>query len=132
MPSQPDWWNIFCPRDAEMGMLRAAYERLEKIEAGPELVVLVAESGLGKTRLVQEFYNWLSTHKDGVGTKGYWPDALIRENNNLVINPRPQDCIAANPMPFLWWGIRLADPGRRNEAVAVSATSAFIDSLEPH
>jgi tetratricopeptide (TPR) repeat protein len=132
MSGQLEWWNIFCPRIAEMRVLQSAFERVASGTSGPELIVIVAESGLGKTRLVQEFFGWLSTHKDGVGAKGYWPDALTRQNNNLVINPRPQDCIAANPMPFLWWGIRLADPGRRNEAVAVSATSAFIDSLEPH
>ena len=109
------WAGMFCGREKELETLMAAYRRVEAGE-GPEVMVVLGESGLGKTRLVQEFFARLSQDVDSGGDGGYWPDRLVREVNNLKINPDPADC---NPsrvadMRFLWWGIRMLDRSGHN------------------
>lgn len=124
--------RAFCGRDHELRLLQAAYRPVATGEPpGPRLVALVAESGLGKTRLVQEFFRWLSTHEDAAEPEGYWPDALTTFDNNLQLNPDPAACNNSRPVPFLWWGLRLADPGARNQAIAGQLASS-IDTLTPH
>lgn len=54
-----DWRRLFVGRDDELGRLRTAWRKVapeDGSQAEPQLVVLLAESGLGKTRLAQEFY----------------------------------------------------------------------------
>lgn len=121
----------FCGRHAEMAALLDAFESVSAPSPQPQLVLLLAESGLGKTRLVQEFYNWLSTNMDGVGGDGYWPDSLDQEGDNLKINPDLSKCDNSKPLPFLWWGLRLANPAGRNQA-ATTAVIEGLTALTPH
>jgi tetratricopeptide (TPR) repeat protein len=125
------WAGVFCGREPELGMLMQAWDRVAE-QKGPELIVILGESGLGKTRLVQEFFGRLSTRIDGAGIDGYWPDQLTREVNNLRINPEPAACRISNrdKMGFLWWGIRLTDPVRRN--ASLGGLSEAIEFLQPH
>jgi hypothetical protein len=92
-------------------------------------VAIVAESGLGKTRLVQEFYRVLAASEDG--SRAYWPADLATRDDNLQLNPDPAACDNTRPVPFLWWGLRLPDPGARNQAIAGSLASS-LHSLTPH
>jgi class 3 adenylate cyclase/tetratricopeptide (TPR) repeat protein len=48
----------FVGRDEELGLLRAAYERARQ-RAEPQLVTIIGEAGVGKTRLVREAWEWL-------------------------------------------------------------------------
>ena len=111
----------FCGRQPELAHLLAAFERLSAEDARPQIVALLAESGFGKTRLIQEFYHQLSTRADLPGHPGYWPDRLSRQGDDLRINPDLGACNNAAPIPFLWWGIRMRDPGARNQTVGSSA-----------
>ncbi|WP_300039331.1 AAA family ATPase [uncultured Roseobacter sp.] len=126
-----DWHSSFVGRDADLKVLHDAWD--EARGGTPRVIAIVAESGFGKTRLAQEFYNWLSTTHDCVGDAGYWPDRLLREEDNLRVNPDPADCGGEDgaAMPFLWWGLRLSDPGERN-ATARGAFAAGLDKLRPH
>jgi hypothetical protein len=108
------WWGIFCGRKKELAAIQEAWDEVRSGQAKPQVLVLLAESGLGKTRIIQEFYNDISTHQDGVGENGYWPDVLTRKRNNLKINPEPTDCNPDKELAFLWWGLRMADPVGRN------------------
>jgi hypothetical protein len=123
--------TVFCGREAEMQVLTDTYRRVAIERAGPELVVIVAEAGLGKTRLVQELFGRLSTTFDRVGAAGYWPDELGQIENSLKINPAPADCNNTNPLPFLWWGLRLDDPGTKN-AIVAGAVRGHMETLLPH
>jgi hypothetical protein len=117
--NQVDWRDMFVGRDEDIAVLQAAWR---KAKAGaPQVVSIVAESGLGKTRLVQEFFGWLSTTEDGVGGEGYWPDHLAREHNAergreiLSVNPEPSECVAdGRKIPFLWWGVPLPNADKPN------------------
>jgi tetratricopeptide (TPR) repeat protein len=95
---QYSWQHMFVGRELDMAFLQ---ERWEEARHGrPQVVVLLGESGLGKTRLVQEFYRWLSTNAD---PGGYWPDAFTDVNPQFHADHRPTASI-----PWLWWGIRWA------------------------
>lgn len=104
------WAGLFCGRESELSRLAAAFERVAAGK-GPEVVVILGESGLGKTRLVQEFFTRLSSRNHVAGETAYWPDRMSRSGNNLAINPDPALCNPSNlaQMDFLWWGIRMLD-----------------------
>src|ERR1700722_3827577 len=118
--------TIFSGRDAELRSLQEAFEAAcAKENSHPQVVVLVGDRGIGKTRIMQEFYSWLSTNYDGRGPEGYWPDDLGQQVDNLRLNVEPSACNFEQPMPFLWWGMRLCDPASYNSP----ASSAFDVSL---
>lgn len=125
------WAGLFYGREAELGELLAAYRRIEG-GAGPEILVILGESGLGKTRLVQEFYARLSSQIDDPGCEGYWPDQLVRDANNLKINPEPTECNTRQlaEMRFLWWGIRMLDRSGHN--AGLGGLSESVSLLRAH
>lgn len=125
------WTLTFCRREREMAALTDAWRRVCAPNPEPQVVALLAESGLGKTRLVQEFFGWLSTRHDGVGGAGYWPDALERRGNHLTVNPDPNACVSSVTMPFLWWGVRAQDPATRH-TIPGEALRAGVAVLRPH
>ncbi|MBN8499569.1 MAG: SEC-C domain-containing protein [Sphingomonadales bacterium] len=95
----------------------------------PQVVAIIAESGLGKTRLVQEFYSWLSITEDARGGNGYWPDQLGRVRSasetreTLLLNPDIDACVMdGRNVPFLWWGIGMPNTGGDSNSVTTSLT----------
>lgn len=119
----------FCGREDQLATLLARWQEVKEGQ-GSRVVVLLAESGLGKTRLAQEFYARVVEAEQGAG--GYWPPELGTDGNNLLVNPPPASWNAAADVPFLWWGLRLSDQVGRNQ-VATGALAAHVDSyLVPH
>ena len=121
------WRNMFVGRENDLAVLQDAWKRAKAFE--PQVVCLVAESGIGKTRLVQEFFGWLSTTEDGVDGAGYWPDQLTRTDNaqlgreELSVNPEVSNCIAdGRDVPFLWWGVGLPNTTGNSNQVTTSLT----------
>ena len=93
--------------------------------------MVLGEAGLGKTRLVQEFYSDLvaATQPGGVG---YWPAALGRVGDNLSVNPPDATWDPGHPMPFLWWAVRLVDPAGHNQ-LGMSVLAGHVERhLAPH
>ncbi|HZX00266.1 MAG TPA: AAA family ATPase [Trueperaceae bacterium] len=119
----------FVGRDAELAALLACWEAVKGGE-GPRAVALLAESGLGKTRLVQELYAALVQREQG--GVGYWPSGLRRERDDLKVNPGLDECDLNAQLPFLWWALRLTNPGERNRATAGVLMSHVTDHLVPH
>ena len=75
--------RIFIGRDTELGTLQEAWHRAK---AGhPQMVVLWGETGLGKTRVVQEFYGWLS-ETNVEDPRRHWPDTL-QIGRSLELSP---------------------------------------------
>jgi len=110
--------SVFCGREPELARLQREWRLATETDGQPQVVVLLADNGLGKTRLVQEFYGWLSTTLDPPGEAGYWPDELELAGDNLKVNPPAERCRPAHEPPFLWWGLRFAEVERRNAAAA--------------
>lgn len=106
----------FCGRASELETLKASWRLASNVEdPSPQVVVIKAERGLGKTRLALEFYKWLRDNAVGWLTKSYWPDATEIIDRNLEVNPEPDQCKFEVPIPHLWWGLKVAD--RQGDAV---------------
>ncbi len=96
-------------RDKLQGQLQSHYDAAAS--GDPRLVILLGATGMGKTRLAQELYRWLTIERDH-GTsacpQGYWPDSFVDESLKNRVNPefdnRPRPEI-----PFLWWGLQFVE-----------------------
>ena len=122
--------NEFIGRELEIDWLKDAWTQARR--GSPQVCVLRGESGFGKTRIVQAFYSWLSSDR-AQDPQGYWPDLLLKEGNNLRLNPPPSSFGEIKPLPRLWWGVRWSDPDVHNRGEL--STCALIDGLhhlEPH
>ena len=102
----------FYGRDEELGWLYDLFNEVAK-DGGPRLAVILAESGIGKTALVQALYRKLTTDQswDGPSPGGYWPDAFQGSGGDLKVNPDfPEDYRPVEPPKFMWLGIRCDSP----------------------
>ena len=105
----------FCGRSEDLAHLQALWQEVAT-GSGPQVVVLLGDSQVGKTRLVQEFYGWLAREHRSDDAQGYWPLSLTEAERNLLINPPLEDVDETQNPPFMWWGVRVSDPGNRNSA----------------
>jgi tetratricopeptide (TPR) repeat protein len=104
----------FISRESEMAELRAKWNEVQ--QGSPRLLVLLADTGLGKTRLIHEFYRQISVEENaGKVGEGYWPDRLDSDPIGLRINPPPPPTPRKmEEMPWFWWGLRWEKPDQRN------------------
>jgi hypothetical protein len=119
--------SAFLERADELALLRRLFNLAAEPDGEPQVVVVLAESGLGKTRLAQEFFGRLSTSLD---PDGYWPDELRIRGDNLDVNPDAASCKAAAAPRFLWWGLRFPDAEGRNGTTA--AMDPALPDLSAH
>ena len=141
-------WSRFYGRDDEMAGLQRAWGRAN--QGHPQWIALVADSGWGKTRLVQQFYQHLSAGQEG--PHPYWPAALPLDRMRLDLNPAPDSFAAGTGVdvptikdmseaalrnlrhpPWLWWALRgmPLDAGR-NLSAGASAVYDAAHFLAPH
>lgn len=132
--SAPTGNDAFVGRDEQLDQLTSLWREVRSGESGPRVVVLLAEPGIGKTRLAQEFYRRLVAREQSTGEEsgGYWPAELGLEDNNLQVNPPEASWNASATVPFLWWGIRLTDPGERNQVTTGALPGHIERFLGPH
>jgi len=88
--------------------LRALYEAAVA-ERIPYLVSLEAETGWGKTRIVQEFYADLQ--RSGQHGQRYWPPDIVPPGEDpmrgrKLVHPENPTPEPGSTMPWLWWGVR--------------------------
>ena len=82
---------------------------------GPRMAIVVAESGFGKSRLVQALYQQLTV--DPVWDPpevNYWPDSFQELAQQLRVNPDLAGHDPKGPPRFLWLGMRWQQPDVRN------------------
>ncbi|OHD02094.1 MAG: hypothetical protein A2885_09045 [Sphingopyxis sp. RIFCSPHIGHO2_01_FULL_65_24] len=94
----------FCGREVELATLGECWRLASNADdPQPQLVLLAAEPGVGKTRLALEF---LRRQIAGLTDQpGYWPDPAGLVSDRLHLNFPPDQCRFDRPIPFLWWGI---------------------------
>jgi len=119
--------SVFCGRRDELTRLSRVFKLASEPDGEPQVVVILAESGFGKTRLVQEFFGEISKSRDA---GGYWPKELRTHGDNLDVNPDAVDCNPEATPGFLWWGMRFADARGRNNVSA--AMDSELVSLTTH
>ena len=125
-----DWSELFIGREKDLLWLRRLWTEAKSGE--PRFCVLRGESGFGKTKIIQKFYSELSTSPID-DPNHYWPDTLLKEHNNLRVNPRQTDFVEIKEIPWLWWGLRWTNPDDRNQGEVEScALLANLDHLKPH
>lgn len=128
--SDVNWQDLCVGRENEKQTLRDTWQRVKNGEPG--FIVLRGESGYGKTRILQDFYSWLSA-SDQEDPDQYWPDTIGHGANALKINPSLDDFGKGSNIPYIWWGIRWNTPDSRNQVEG--SMSGILDSLEyliPH
>jgi hypothetical protein len=88
----------FCGRDSEFERLLERWHMACDVQgASPQVVVIKAERGLGKTRFALEFYRWLNESVGGLGGARYWPSAVEVIERNLEVNPDLYACNFRGP-----------------------------------
>ena len=121
-----DWRDIYVEREVDK-RLQELFQVAKK--GRPQFVVLLAETGWGKTRAVQHFYEELRRREDAVG---YWAERLTEEPDELrrarrsAVNPPVKLDAPVEQIPYLWWGIRFSNELR------ASGVSAYLHYLEIH
>ena len=76
----------FYGREEELAWLYGLFDDVA-MTGVPRLAVILAESGIGKSALVQALYRKLTTDRSWDGPGGYWPDAFQGRGDNLKVNP---------------------------------------------
>ena len=117
------WENIFVGREEELNALREALCKSapalfgdNEADPEPQVVVLKGEPGVGKSRIVQEFYRRIAVAPDegGLDPDDYWPDAFgdsAKSGITELVNPviEEEHTLKKTP-PFIWWGVKWNTP----------------------
>jgi len=119
----------FFGREQELAWLRSQFDAATSRDgdgkfAGPRLAVILAETGLGKSRLVQELYLRLARDERWDPPEAnYWPDAYGDVGAQLRVNPDMHGHQPGGPPRYMWLGVRWQPTDRRN----VDSRSALPD-----
>jgi tetratricopeptide (TPR) repeat protein len=111
----------FLGREEELKWLHEAWKLARS--GKPQMRILIAESGYGKTKVAQAFYNLLATEYDA---ENYWPDNLLQVGQDLRVMPDMREIRSGVPMPWFWWGLRFHNSEDRN---APGTRHPFFDCL---
>ena len=130
----------FYGRTEELAWLRGLWDACTACDAatgryagGPRMAVVVAESGVGKSRLVQALYQQLTVdHAWDPPDVNYWPDAFQSPGDSLRVNPDPQGHEPKAPPRFLWLGLRWQPTDVRNVEERTCRLPEARDALRAH
>ena len=128
----------FWGRSEELAWLRGQFEACATRDTdgsfpGPRMALVVAESGLGKSRLVQELYVRLTSDPRWDPPEvDYWPDAFQASGEELRVVPDMTGHRAMGPPRFAWLGARWHDPRERNRTSRSSILPELRSSLMVH
>ena len=126
----------FYGREKELEQLRNSFERcaqrnMEGKFSGPQLTFVIAESGIGKSRLVQELY--LSLSKDlKWDPNNYWPDSFKESGQQLRVTPDMTGQEPTGGPQFSWLGARWQPTDIRNIQDRRSALPDLQTSILTH
>ena len=116
-------WDACTTRDAWTG----------RYAGGPRIAVVVAESGIGKSRLVQALYQQLTIDSAWDPPEvNYWPDAFQTPGDSMRVNPDPHGHEPKGPPRFLWLGLRWQTPDVRNIEERTCRLPEARDALRAH
>ncbi|MBM3992424.1 MAG: ATP-binding protein, partial [Planctomycetes bacterium] len=130
--------RTFYGRAKELAQLRAAFEQVAARDRsgkspGPRMVFVVAETGYGKSRLVQELYLQLTEDERwDPAAHDYWPPAFGDLHDQLRVNPEMRGHAAKGPPRFMWLGVRWLPTDVRNLASRRSSLPELQAELEVH
>ncbi|MDF1735453.1 MAG: hypothetical protein P1U37_09230 [Minwuia sp.] len=122
-------------RKQELRQLKRAFDRIAGTAAALRpgehpaepmhaVALIHAERGRGKTRLAMELYRYLAGSCD---PDGYWPDDPDMLAEPVAVMPGAERNNFAAEMPFLWWGMAVADSPNPGNTIF-----GTLDDLLPH
>ena len=123
----------FFGRDQELALLHQRWQATTT-GLGPNIVTLVGETGTGKSRIIQQFYQHL-TIDHLWDPDHFWPDAFQTHATQLQVNPSfPADTVPAGPPRFVWLGARWSSTTERNLAnsAALPTLKEQLTSIADH
>ena len=134
MPTIPGFFG----REAELTWLLrlwddTAIRDTKGVHVGPRLAIVIAETGLGKSRLVQALYQRLTN--DPLWNpfdRSYWPSNIVSETGQIRVNPVLDDYVPSGPPRFLWLGGRWQETEARNVEERRCIIPALRDMLAVH
>lgn len=114
--------NEFAGRDNELKVLKEAYGEMKK--GKPQLVTLIGDTGLGKTRIVQEFYEYLAKNEN---EGAYWPERLLDKEKSMSLIPdlNKINIKGYDQISWMWYAMRCEERDKRNSI----STSTVLDEL---
>ena len=116
-------WDACTARDPSTG----------RFVGGPRAAFIIAESGIGKSRLVQALYQQLTTDPAwDPPDVDYWPDAFNDQGVQLRVVPDMSDHVAKGPPRFAWLGARWQPTDVRNVTDRRSALPELRHSIMVH
>ena len=110
----------FYGRSKDLEWLRGRFDRVssrgpDRKFTGPQMAVLVAESGLGKSRLVRELYLQLANDPEwNPKETAYWPGSFGGDDRQMRESPILEGHVPLGPPKFMWLGVRWQPMDRRN------------------
>ena len=104
-----------------------------KFVGGPRMAFIIAESGIGKSRLVQALYQQLTDDAQWDPPEvNYWPDAFQAPGEQIRVNPDPTGHKPNGPPRFLWLGMRWQPTETRNIEERSCRIPEARDALRAH
>ena len=128
----------FHGREREFSWLRGMFDAVAAKGAdgkypGPRMAVIVAESGIGKSRLVQELYIRLTNDPQWDPPEvDYWPEAFGDGGVNLRAVPDMKGHVPKGPPRFAWIDARWQSPEERNALARRSVLPEVRSSVMVH
>ena len=131
----PPMQDNFFGREQELATLRQLWDQTTTKDAnsGPRMAIILAETGYGKTRLIQALYQQLTNDPLWDPAEvNYWPDAFQEVSNQLRVNPDMAKHSPKGPPRFLWAGMRWSPPEERNLEERTCSLPEIRDVLRIH
>ena len=131
----PPTQDNFFGREKELAFLRQLWDQATAKDAnsGPRMAMILAETGYGKTRLIQALYQQLTNDPLWDPAEvNYWPDAFQEVSNQLRVNPDMTKHSPKGPPRFLWAGMRWSPPEERNLEERTCSLPEIRDVLRTH
>ena len=128
----------FVGRQEELAWLRSQFDACatrgpDGQYGGPRMAFVIAESGIGKSRLVQELYLQLTSDPQWDPPEvDYWPDAFKASGEELHVVPDMKGHVAKGPPRFAWLGARWHPTDERNVQARKSILPELRSSLTVH
>ena len=128
----------FHGREKQLAWLRSQFDAVaargaDGKFAGPRMAFIVAESGIGKSRLVQELYLRLTNDPQWDPPEvNYWPDAFREVGAQLRTVPDMRGHVPAGPPRFAWLGARWQPTDVRNVSERRSVLPEIRSSVTTH
>ena len=133
MEVEDEWRDLYLERP-QLEVLKSSWASLLSSAlrgaAEPQFNAILGYPGMGCTRLVHRYFEWLAEQERIASGNEFWPEQIPRSGSTLFSSPLYYAVSKSHPMPFLWAGITLRErlSGSRNRACP-EPLKTFLESL---